>query len=136
MVLRLLELKHEGCCSNVKFLLLQLFPRLKVISPNAMEEKKSELLEMYFQFPFILIGKSTMAFLTGQSWRILKSWYTGGGKGGCRTRILALFCKQSLVSFMSQAMYIVTFSEKTSAIFSHVGFKLPTALGYLCQHTL
>ena len=31
------------------------------------------------QIPFILIGKSTMAFLTGQSRRVLKSWYTGGG---------------------------------------------------------
>ena len=34
--------------------------------------------EMRFKFPFNLIGKSTMAFLTGQSWRVLKSWYTGG----------------------------------------------------------
>ena len=24
-----------------------------------------------------MIGKSTMAFLTGQSWHLLKSWYTG-----------------------------------------------------------
>ena len=30
-----------------------------------------------FEFPLNLIGKSTMAFLTGQSWCILKSWYTG-----------------------------------------------------------
>ena len=27
-----------------------------------------------------LIGKLTMAFLTGQSWHILKSWYTGGAQ--------------------------------------------------------
>ena len=39
----------------------------------------NELPEMGFEFPFILIGKSTMAFLTGQSWRVLKSLYTGGG---------------------------------------------------------
>ena len=38
-----------------------------------------ELPEMSFKFPFNLIGKSTMAFLTGQSWHVLKSWYTGGG---------------------------------------------------------
>ena len=25
-----------------------------------------------------LSHKSTMAFLTGQSWRVVKSWYTGG----------------------------------------------------------
>ena len=34
---------------------------------------------MRFQFPFILIGKSTMAFLTDQSWRVLKYGYTAGG---------------------------------------------------------
>ena len=33
---------------------------------------------MRFKFPSNLIGKSTMAFLTGQSWRVLESWYTGG----------------------------------------------------------
>ena len=38
-----------------------------------------ELQEVHFEFPFILIGKSTMAFLTGQSWHVLKSQYTGGG---------------------------------------------------------
>ena len=38
----------------------------------------NELLEGHFEFPFILIGKSTMAFLTGQSWHVLKSWYTAG----------------------------------------------------------
>ena len=32
-----------------------------------------------FKFPFILIGKSTVAFLKGQSWHILKSWYTRAG---------------------------------------------------------
>ena len=31
-----------------------------------------------FACPFSLIGKSAMPFLTGQSWCVLKSWYTGG----------------------------------------------------------
>ena len=35
--------------------------------------------ELRFEFPFNLIGNSTTAFLTGQSWRVLKSWYTGWG---------------------------------------------------------
>ena len=39
----------------------------------------NNLPEMRFRFPFNLIGKSTMAFLTVQLWRVLKSWYTGGG---------------------------------------------------------
>ena len=38
-----------------------------------------ELPKMSFEFPFNLIGKSTMAFLTDQSWHVLKSCYTGGG---------------------------------------------------------
>ena len=39
----------------------------------------NELSEMYFEFPFNLIGKLTMVFSTGQSWCVFKSWYTGGG---------------------------------------------------------
>ena len=39
-----------------------------------------ELPEMRFEFPFNLIGKSTMPFLTDQSWCVLKSWYTGGAQ--------------------------------------------------------
>ena len=40
----------------------------------------NELLEVCFKFPFNLIpfGILTMAFLTGHSWCIRKSWYTGG----------------------------------------------------------
>ena len=39
----------------------------------------NELPEERFEFLFILIGQSTMAFLTGQSGRVLKYGYTGGG---------------------------------------------------------
>ena len=42
-------------------------------APNGL----NELTEMRFKFPFNLIGKSTMALLTGQSKRVIKSWYTG-----------------------------------------------------------
>ena len=38
----------------------------------------NKLLEMHFKFLFNLINKLTMVLLTGQSWCILKSWYTGG----------------------------------------------------------
>ena len=48
-----------------------------VESPNGL----NELPERHFEFPFILIGKSTMAILTSQSWCILKSWNAGGGPG-------------------------------------------------------
>ena len=34
---------------------------------------------MRFEHLFKIIGKSTMGFLKGQSRRVLKPWYTGGG---------------------------------------------------------
>ena len=43
--------------------------------------------EMLLVFPFNVIDKSTMAFLTDQSWRVLKSWYTA--------RISALFRRRT-----------------------------------------
>ena len=44
-------------------------------APNGLKE----LPGVRFEFPFNLTGKLTMAFLTGQSWPALKSWYSGGG---------------------------------------------------------
>ena len=41
-------------------------------APNGLHE----LPEKRFEFPIILLGKSTVAFLTGLSWRVLTSWYT------------------------------------------------------------
>ena len=58
---------------------------------------------MSFEFSFILIGKSTMAFLTGQSRRILKSWYTGEGPEQGFWRFFADGLNQSLVSSVAQA---------------------------------
>ena len=45
------------------------------LGPNGL----NDLLEVPFEFSFNLIGKSTTAFLTGQLWRLFKSWYIGGG---------------------------------------------------------
>ena len=60
------------------------------------------LLEMHFDFPFNLIGKSTMTFLTDQSWRVPKSWYTGGDpeQGFEQTDLT-----KSLVLSVAQAIY-------------------------------
>ena len=63
----------------------------------------NELTELGFELPFILIGKSTMAFLTGQSWRLLKSWYTGGGLEQGFQRCFAEGLIQSLVLSVVQA---------------------------------
>ena len=58
---------------------------------------------MRFEFPFILIDKLTTAFLTGQSWRVLKSWYTDGGQEQGFQRCLAKGFNQTLASFVAQA---------------------------------
>ena len=57
---------------------------------------------MLFEFLFILIGKSTMAFLTGQSWRVLKSWCTGGSLEQGFWRCFADGRNQSLVSSVAR----------------------------------
>ena len=63
----------------------------------------NELPEVSFESPLNLIGKSTMAFLTGQSWPVLKSWYTGGHPELGFWRCFADGLNQSLVSFVLQA---------------------------------
>ena len=65
--------------------------------------RPNELPEMRFKFPFNLIGKSTMAFLTGQSWRVLKSWSTGGDLEQGFPRFFADGLNQGLVSSLVQA---------------------------------
>ena len=50
-------------------------PRSLLWDPNGL----NKLPEVRLRFPFNLIGKSIMAFLTDQSWRVLKFCYTGGG---------------------------------------------------------
>ena len=62
---------------------------------------------MLFEFPFNLIGKSTMAFSTGQSLRVLKSWYTAGGPEGGFRRSLADGLNQRVVSSVAQARSLV-----------------------------
>ena len=59
--------------------------------------------EVRFEFPFIVIGISTMAFLTGQSWRILKFWYTGGAQNKDIGAISQTGFTESLVPCVAQA---------------------------------
>ena len=62
-----------------------------------------ELPEERSEFLFILIGKSTVVFLTSQSWRVLKSWYTGRPEQGFR-RCFADGLNQSLASSTAQTI--------------------------------
>ena len=59
-----------------------------------------------FQISFNLIGKSTMALLTGQSWWMLESWYTVGAKNkDCRT-VSQTDSTKSLVPSVPQAIML------------------------------
>ena len=78
-------------------------PRSLFWAPNGL----NELPEVCCKFPFILIGQSIMAFLTVQSWRVLKSWYTGGGPGQGFRRGFADAPNQSFVSSGVQAKWKV-----------------------------
>ena len=51
----------------------------------------------WFRIPVHPEGKSTMAVLTGQSWSLLKSWYTGGDPEQGFRRCFADGLNQSLV---------------------------------------
>ena len=71
-VVRALSLHCRHNLTLVSNLELQAVPTSLFCAPNRL----NEVLEMHFEFSFILIGKSTMVFLTGQSWCILESRYT------------------------------------------------------------
>ena len=60
--------------------------------------------EMRFEFPFILIGKLTIAFFKQVSHgAVIKSWYTGGGPEQGFWHCFADGLDQSLVSSVAQA---------------------------------
>ena len=59
---------------------------------------------MFTPWAVILFGNSTMAFFIGQSWRLLKSWYTTGRpEQGFRCCFANGLNRQSLVSSAAQA---------------------------------
>jgi len=66
----------------------------------------NELPEVHFEFPFNPVGKSTIAFLMGQSWHILKSWYTGGGPEQGFRCCFADRLNQSLLSSVAQVKLV------------------------------
>ena len=76
-------------------------------TPNGL----NELQEKRFEFPLILIGKSTMTFLTGQPWHVLKSWYTAGGPEQRFQRCFADGLDHSLVSSAVQGIGALLFLE-------------------------
>ena len=59
--------------------------------------------EEHFKFPFIMIVKLTLAFLTGQSRCVLKSWYTGGDPEEGFWHCFADGLNQSFVSLAAEA---------------------------------
>ena len=66
--------------------------------------KVREYAIMFTSWAITLFGKSTMAFFTGQSWRLLKSWYKAGSpEQGFRCCFANGLNQQSLVSSAVQA---------------------------------
>ena len=61
--------------------------------------------EVCFEFPSNLMGKSTMASLTDQSWRVLKSWYTGGGLKQGFWRCFSDVTNRGLITYAKEAIY-------------------------------
>jgi len=74
----------------------------------------NELPKVCFEFPFILIGKWTKAFLTGQSWHVLgKSRYTAGDPEQEFRRRSAEGLNQNLVSSVVRAIWTGIFIRQT-----------------------
>ena len=61
---------------------------------------KESIIGSAFWFSFSLIGKSIRSFLTGQSWNVLKSWYTGGYLEQGFWHCFAKGLNQSLASYV------------------------------------
>ena len=87
-----------ACIANSVSNVCEAAPRSLFRAPNGV----NELSEGHFEFPFMLIGKTTMAFLAVHSWRVLKSWYTGGDPEQVFRCCFADGLNQSLVSSVAQ----------------------------------
>jgi len=64
---------------------------------------KESIIGSAFLFSLTLIGKSIRSFLTGQSWHVLKSWYTGVYPEQGFSHCFAMGLNQSLVSSVVQS---------------------------------
>ena len=78
----------------------------------------NELPEVFFEFPFNMIGELTMASLTGQSWRVLKSWY-----GRPRTKNLGVVSQKFLAGvwlrYVCNAGYVFIAGTLFGAVVHH-----------------
>ena len=87
-VVRALSLHCRHNLTLVSNLELQAVPTSLFCAPNRL----NEVLEMHFEFSFILIGKSTMVFFNRP---IMVHTRIPVHSRGPRTRILELFCRQT-----------------------------------------
>ena len=70
-----------------------------------------------FKFPFNLMGKSTMAFQTRQSWHVLKSGYTGGAQNNDFSPVLQVDVSRGLVSAVAEPNFIETATLIVSVVY-------------------
>ena len=89
---------HHRCNLTLVSNICEAALRSLFCAPNRL----NELLEGGFELPFNLIGKSTKPFLKGQSWPVLKSWYTGEGPEKGFSRCFTDRLNQSLVLSVPQ----------------------------------
>ena len=82
---------------------------------------------MCFKFPFNLVGKSTMAFLTDQSWHVRKSWYTFGS---LEQGVQCCFV-MNLTRVYKKCTAVVSFVVQVTAVWLYT-----TALLQLCQNII
>ena len=106
-ILRSVHSLGRRCDSTLVINVCEAATRSVFCTPNRLNESQ----EKRFEFPFILIGKSTMTFLTGQSWHVLKSLYTAGGPEQRFRRCFADGLDQSLVSSAVQGIGTLLFLE-------------------------
>ena len=87
-------------------------PRSLFWAPN----RFTELLEVCFEFPSILSGKwAITSLLTGQSWHVIKSWYTGEGQEQGFWHCFTDRPNQSLDLSVVQARFSITCTNSVRA---------------------
>ena len=87
---------------------------------------------MCFEFSFNLIGRLNMALvLTGQSWRVLKSWYTGGTHSKDFGAFSDTNLTRSLFPSVAQASRLINFDVGSLPLIESFSFRLQTGVHFI-----
>ena len=87
---------------------------------------------MCFEFSFNLIGRLNMALvLTGQSRRVLKSWYTGGAHSRDFGAFSDSNLTRSLFPSVAQASRLINFDVGSLPSIESFSFRLQTGVHFI-----